>query len=120
MWELAPRLRKLNKQRLPKQKEKDLTVNDVDKLPKHLLLQLKTQRVEEEASSSRPMKRAKENAREKENKAAIQQRGRTRNLHGENHRVQHGGDGAALTYGAVLGQPQHHGGNSKDDDIERY
>ena len=55
VWELAQRLRKLNKQRLPKQK--DLTVNDVDKLLKHLLLQLTIQRVEEEASSPRPMKK---------------------------------------------------------------
>ena len=124
VWELAPRLRKLNEQRLPKQKEKektkDLTVNDVDMVPQHPLLQLKTQRVEEKASSSRPVKKAKENTREKENKDAIQQRGRTRNLHGENNRVQHGRDGAALRYGAVLGQPQHHGGNSKNDDIEGY
>ena len=58
------------------------------------------------------MKRAKANTREKENKDAIVKRGRTRNLHGR--------DGAALSYGAVHGQPQHHGGNSKDDDIEGY
>ena len=123
VWELAPRLRKMNQQKLPKQKEKektkDITVNDVDMVPQHPLLQCKTQRVKEKASSSRPMKKAKANKGEKENKDAIVKKGRTRYLHGEDLQV-HGRDGAALRDGAVPGQPQRHGGNSKDDDIEGY
>ena len=114
VWELAQRLQKLNKQGLPKQK--DLTVNKRDELLKHLLLQLTIQRAEEKASSPRPMKEEKV----KENKAAIQQRERIRNLPGENHRVQHGKNGEAPGPGAVLGQLQHRGGSSKGDGMEGY
>ena len=124
VWELETKLQKVRQQKPPKQKEKeqkkDLTVNDVDMVPQHPLLRCKTQRVKGKASSSQPMKKAKANKREKENKDAIVTRERTRNLHGEDLQVQHGRDGAALRDGAVPGQPQRHGGNSKDDDIEGY
>ena len=57
VWELAQRLQRLDKQRLPKQK--NLTVNKRDELLKHLLLQHKIQKAEEKESSPKPMKEEK-------------------------------------------------------------
>ena len=114
VWELAQRLQRLDKQKLPKQK--NLTVNKRDELLKHLLLEHKIKQAKEEESSPRPMKEEKV----KENKAAIQQKERIRNLPGENHRVQHGKNGEVPGPGAALGQLLHRGGSSKGDDLEGY